>query len=78
LLLALQFQQAPGATAIRANFAVSQASCFRPLMSYRKLRPQCVENFQDRQIQRPLENFRLLRLCVTSFGYAKEDTLLPL
>jgi hypothetical protein len=42
------------------------------------LRPERVENFQDHQIQRSLEDFRFLRLCVLFFGHAREDTLLPL
>ena len=41
-------------------------------------RPQCVENFQDHQIERPLEDFRFLRFCILFFGHVKEDTPLPL
>jgi hypothetical protein len=42
------------------------------------LRPERVENFQDHQVERPLEDFRFLRFCDSSFGHVKEDTLLPL
>jgi hypothetical protein len=42
------------------------------------LRPQCVENFQDHQIERPLEDFRFLRFRASSFGHVNEDTFLPL
>jgi hypothetical protein len=39
-------------------------------------RPERVENFQYHQIERSLEDFRFLRLCILSFGQDKEDTLL--
>jgi hypothetical protein len=42
------------------------------------LRPERIENFQDHQIKRSLEDFRFLRFCAPSFGHAKEDTLLPM
>jgi hypothetical protein len=42
------------------------------------LRPERVENFQDHQVERPLEDFRSLLFGASSFGYVKEDTPLPL
>ena len=45
---------------------------------WRIMRPGRVENFQDHQIERSLEDFRFLRFRASSFGHAKEDTLLPM
>jgi hypothetical protein len=42
------------------------------------LRPERVENFQDHQVERALEDFRFLGDCILFFGHSKEDTLPPL